>query len=269
VLATALRTIVLVGSVAVSGCIHSTKAPGAAGNCADIQGLPLGNLLLFGEMHGSVETPALISQLACSLSSSRELAIGLEIPSGEQSLLDSYLASRGAKTDVQKLTGSDFWQRGRDGRSSSAMLRLIEDIRKLKEGGAPVNLFAFDDQPGTTLERDIAVANGIRRFHDSHPNTQIIALMGNIHAMQEPIAIEDHTIVPSGKLLKDLDPVSILVAYPKGTVWACMPDCGIHEVSAAKSFAGAPGFSRGALSAGYSHTFSLRSITAAPPAVQE
>lgn len=268
-LATLRRTIALVAIVVLSGCSHSTKTPGTAGSCRDVQGLPPGNLLLLGEMHGSVETPALISQLACSLASSREVAVGLEIPSGDQSLIDSYLVSRGTKTDKLRLTGSDFWQRGWDGRSSSSMLRLIDDIRKLKEDGAPIDVFAFDDQPGTELGRDFAIANGIRRFHDLHSKKQIIALMGNIHAMQEQITVGDETIVPSGKLLEDLGPISILVAYPKGTVWACMPDCGTHEIGAARSFMGAPGFSEGASPAGYSHTFSLPSITAAPPAVQE
>ena len=268
-LATLSKTIVAVVLFALSGCSNGTKAPGAVNHCADVQGLPTGNLLLFGEMHGSVETPALISRLACSLSRSREVAVGLEIPSGEQPLIDTYLASRGTKADKEKLTASEFWQRGWDGRSSTAMLRLIDDVRQWKERGARVGVFAFDDQPGTDLQRDVAIANGIRRFHERHPGAQIIALMGNVHASQEPMVVGDDRIVPSGKLLEDLRPISILVAYPKGTTWACMPECGVQELNAAKSFVATPGFRAGSSSAGYGHTFSLPSITAARPAVEE
>lgn len=196
--------------------------------------------------------------------------MGLEIPSGEQPLIDTYLMSRGTEADKKKLTSSDFWQRGWDGRSSSAMLGLINGVRTLKERGAPIVIFAFDDQPGTELDRDIAIANGIRRFHDSHPSKQIVALMGNVHAMQESITIGPETIVPSGKLLKDLRPISILVAYPKGSVWSCMPDCGVHEIPAANSFTGSLGFGVGAPPPkGYDYTYSLSSITASPPAAHK
>lgn len=58
------------------------------------------------------------------------------------------MASTGAAGDVQALLASEFWQRGGDGRSSRAMLELIEDLRALKQAGRPLDLFAFDDQPG-------------------------------------------------------------------------------------------------------------------------
>jgi hypothetical protein len=220
-------------------------------------------------MHGSVEAPALISELACSLSKSEEIAVGLEIPSQDQPLIDSYLMSRGTKTDEKALTDSYFWQKGRDGRSSAAMLRLIEDIRALKNDGHPVDLFAFDDQPGTRLERNVAIAKGIRRFHTSHPNTKIIALMGNIHAMQGEMTVRNETLVPSGSLLNDLNPVSILIAYPAGTTWACMPACGIQNLVPRNDIAGPSGFKESASLIGYSHTFLLSSITASPPAIQQ
>ncbi|RYG95974.1 MAG: hypothetical protein EON58_13085, partial [Alphaproteobacteria bacterium] len=148
-------------------------------------------------MHGSVEAPKLISDLACSLSVSRELAVGLEIPSKDQALVDHYLGSRGSQADLEKLTSSYFWQKGIDGRSSAAMLDLIEHIRKLKEKGHPITMFFFDDQPGTELERNIAIANGIRRFQATRPDTKIIALMGNVHAMQKDITTNDGRLVPS------------------------------------------------------------------------
>ena len=220
-------------------------------------------------MHGSLEKPALISALACSLSRWRKVAVGLEIPSAEQPRIDAYLASRGTTRDEVALIAGEFWQRGWDGRSSTAMLRLIEDVRRLKHRGAPVDVFAFDDQPGTDLQRDVAIAGAIRRFHEAHRDTQVVALMGNIHAAQAPMVIAGQTIVPSGHLLADLRPVSIVVAYPQGTIWACMPDCGVHAVNAAKSFSTTPGFREGASSAGYSHTYSLATITAAPPAAKE
>ena len=263
------KATVLAALFLVSGFGPCQSPAIAANRCSQIQGTPDGELLLFGEMHGSIEAPALIVQLACFLSRSQHVAVGLELPSKDQSLIDAYLVSNGTSSDQQKLTSSEFWQFGRDGRSSSAMLKLIENIRVLKKRGHPTDLFAFDDQPGTKLERNIAIANGIRRFHTSHPTTKIIALMGNIHAMEDPIHLGGREVVPSGSLLHDLHPTSILIAYPRGTIWACMPTCGSHDLKAVGGETGALGFREGSPMGGYTYTYYLRSITASPPAVQK
>jgi hypothetical protein len=149
------------------------------------------------------------------------------------------------------------------------MLKLVEDIRILREDGKNVDLFAFDDQPGTNLERNIAIANGIRRYRAVHPNVQIIALMGNIHAMRSEIHINGKILIPSGSLLEDLNPVAISIAYPAGTIWACMPACGIQNLTSKNPPAVSPGFKEGASLGGYNYSFLLSSITASPPAVQE
>ena len=253
----------------LTACGHQPRPPISTRNCPAPQGLPTGKLLLFGEVHGSVEAPKLISDLTCSISNSTEVAIGLEIPSQDQPLIDNYLNSQGTRADVVALTSSVFWQKGRDGRSSAAMLQLIEDIRALKKEGRAVDLFAFDDQPGTKLERNVAIANGIRRFHAGHKDAYIIALMGNIHAMQSEMTMSSGVLVPSGILLSDLSPVSILITYPPGTTWACMPVCGVQSLTPKISATRSSGFKEGASTDGYSHSFMLSSITASPPAAQQ
>lgn len=263
-----LPAIALAALCLVSACGRREAARAAAADCPAIAGVPDAPLLLFGEMHGSKEAPALISRLACAISATQEVAVGLEMPSRDQPLLDAFMASGGTGNDVRQLIASDFWQKGRDGRSSAAMLKLIEDVRALKQAGRPVALFAFDDQPGTELERNVAIANGVRRFREAHPDTRIIALMGNIHAMQEAMWAGEEMLTPSGKLLADLQPVSTLVSYPAGTVWACMPTCGIHALPAPRGET-APGFHDGAAPGGYSRIFGLPSLTASPPAVEQ
>jgi len=255
-------------AITLAACAHGPQQAISTGNCTLQQGLPAGKLLLFGEMHGSIEAPKLISDLTCSLSKSEEIAVGIEIPSQDQQLIDNYMNSRGTKTDVEALTSGYFWQKGRDGRSSAAMLRLIEDIRALREEGHAIYLFAFDDQPGAKLERNVAIATGIRRFHAAHPDTKIIALMGNIHAMQSEMTTSDGVLVPSGSLLHDLHPVSVLITYPAGTIWACMPTCGTQSLTPRSPKPGA-GFMLGAPLDGYSYSFQLSSITASPPAMQQ
>lgn len=254
--------------VFLAACSHEPQAVISDRTCPAVQNLPVGRLLLFGEMHGSVEAPRLISEIACSLSKSGEVAVGLEISSQDQPLLDRYVKSRGTAADVKALTSSDFWQKGRDGRSSEAMLRLIEDLRQLKAKGRAINLFAFDDQPGTKLERNAAIANGIRRFHAKHAKSQIIALMGNVHAQQQEMIASSGFMSPSGRLLRDLNPVSILITHPSGTTWACMPQCGIQSLTPSSPTSGPVGFKTGESLGGYGYSFLLSSVTASPPAVQ-
>jgi hypothetical protein len=246
-------------------CSRGVVVRTAAVDCTALAGAPDAPLLLFGEMHGSQESPALIHGLVCDVSARQEVAVGLEIPSGNQPLFDAYMASAGNADDARKLISSEFWQQSRDGRSSVAMLKLIEGLRALKQAGRPVSLFAFDEQTRTSEKRDVAVANGVRRFHDAHPDVRIIALMGNFHARQATIQVGENTMIPSGKLLADLHPMSVFVSYPAGTIWACMPDCGMQTLTTAPGEA-TPGFHDGAPMGGYSRTYRLATITASPPA---
>ncbi|HEY4530519.1 MAG TPA: hypothetical protein VIG97_09390 [Luteimonas sp.] len=254
----------LVVMTLVAGCADHRERHDA--NCRDIGELPAGNLFLFGEMHGSVEAPALVAAMACHLSFSEDVAIGLEIPTDEQPRIDQYLASAGTKSDEARLVATTFWRNGNDGRTSGAMLDLFRELRALKAGGRSVEVFAFDAEVAGSEDRDKAMASSIRRYRSQHPSRTIVALMGNIHAMQEEFVAEDFTMAPAGQLLRDLSPISILIAYPKGTVWACMPDCGVHNVAPRNPNHGPSGFREGASMTGYSHTYFLDSITASPPA---
>ena len=121
--------VALVALLLLSACGHGERTRGAAVECPSIAGVPDALLLLFGEMHGSKEAPALIHGLACSVSEKQAVAVGLEMPSQDQARLDAFMASDGKADDVDTLLATDFWQQGRDGRSSAAMFQLIEDLR--------------------------------------------------------------------------------------------------------------------------------------------
>ncbi len=263
-----LKFLAILLAIALSACGHKPNPSIASKSCPTPLGIPNGKLLLFGEMHGSIEAPNLISNIACSLSSSEDVAVGLEIPSQDQPLIDKFLESQGTSADITALTSSEFWQKGKDGRSSKAMLQLIKDIRSLRENGRSIQIFAFDDQPNSTLERNIAIANGIRRFQATHKNMRIIALMGNIHAMQGGITTENGPLITSAMLLSDLNPVSITITNPAGTIWACKPDCGIQSLTPRNQTERSPGFNASTAIGGYSYSYHLASITASPPAVQ-
>ncbi|MGY0651724.1 hypothetical protein ACW7GZ_07655 [Luteimonas sp. A537] len=254
----------LLSIVLFSSCVPARQSTHVA--CEAPRGVPQAKLLLFGEIHGSVEAPALIGRIACSSALNEPTAIGLEVSTTEQEAIDIYLVSDGSEASKDKLLSRPFWQNGNDGRSSVAMADLIEYVRALNQQGVPLTVFAFDAP--TSQSRDAALAQGIRDFHSANPSLPIIALMGNIHASQMPIQRGNQEIVTSGVLLQDLEPTSVLIAYRSGTTWACMPDCGIHQVNSKWGNSRELGFVGESPMPGYAIAYVLPGITASPPAVK-
>src|SRR5690606_285303 len=128
-----------------------------------------------------------------------------------------------------------------------------------------VKVFAFDVP--TEGERDAAMAGAIREFHAAHPDMRLVALMGNIHASQAPFPLGGRVIDTTASLLKDLAPVSVLVLYQSGTIWACMPGCGVHPVESRWGKDRTPGWHDASPMAGYAASWVLGSLTASAPAV--
>jgi hypothetical protein len=247
------------------GCVSLAAWPKGAA-CDVPQSMPAASLLLLGEMHGSREAPAFAGAVVCSCAKKGPVALGLELPPAEQGRIERYLASDGDADAKRRLLSGDFWRSDKDGRASSAMAALIESARRLRHEGSQVTVFGFSDiLPGKTY--DASIAQIIRDFHAAHPGLPVVALMGNVHASQTSFQVGGHDLVTAASLLKDLHPTSVLLAYPSGTIWACMPDCGVHEVSDRWGIARQPGLHQGSPMGGYSSSYILPAITASPPAV--
>ena len=57
-----------------------------------------GTIVMLGEIHGTVETPAFVGDLAChGLVRGHRVLLGLEYPASEQADLETYLASDGGR----------------------------------------------------------------------------------------------------------------------------------------------------------------------------
>ena len=146
------------------------------------------------------------------------------------------------------------------------MLQLLERVRQLRHLGAPITLFTFSEiLPGKTY--DASIAQDVRTFHTAHPALPIVALMGNVHANPQPFQAGPNEILTAAYLLRDLHPTSVLLAYPSGTIWACMPKCGVHPVASHWGNARKPGLHKGSPMGLYASSYVLRNITASQPAI--
>jgi len=240
--------------------------------CNAPSGVPSTSLLLLGELHGSKESPKLAGEIVCGEALKAPVVLALEIPTTEQSPVDRFLASNGGAGAKAELLSHQFWQADVDGRASAAMFELIAYMRKLKHAGLPVSVFAFARGGARRhITRQAALADSLRDFVKQHPNLSMVVLTGNVHGSQAPFLQFGNgpKIIPTGYLIRDLHPVSVLIAHPTGTIWACINDsCNVHPIKGGWGATLPPAhFHDQAPMEGYGISYMLRHITASPPAV--
>lgn len=144
--------------------------------------MPSPAVVLVGEIHGTDQAPAFVGQLACAASADgTAVTVALEISAQEQPRLDAYLASAGTPAARAAVLAGPFWTRStQDGRSSTAMLALLERLRRLNADGRRVAVIAVDEE--RIGARDVGMAEQITRA--VQPGRRVIALLGNVHASQ-------------------------------------------------------------------------------------
>ena len=106
---------------------------------------PSTRYVVFGELHGTAQLPALFADVVCGASRNGAVVVGLEYDRPYQPALDAYLASDGGPGAREALMIGMEWPSSgfTDGRTSEAMLALIERLRLLKAAGADLSVVAF------------------------------------------------------------------------------------------------------------------------------
>jgi hypothetical protein len=201
-------------------------------------------VVIVGEIHGSNEVPALVGALVKSVAAtSRPVRLGLEMQASEQGALETYLHSSGTAADRAQLLRRPFWSM-RDGRSSRAMLRLIDGVRALRERGADVDAFAMEPDYGDSaamaraggmmVVKEAGMAQAVRgTLVNPQAQTLVIALMGNFHARYGKDSPVGSAPTPSlTERLADVAPYVVLPFARQGNTWNCQSDgCKVHAFS--------------------------------------
>jgi hypothetical protein len=221
-------------------------------------------MLVFGEMHGTEETPRLVGEYVCKLTDQGDaVLVGLEMP--EQEAVDRYLDGDGSASARDALFAGSFWETGRDGRSSDAMFRLIERLRELRALGRDVAVVAFDDGSGIGGVRDAAMAEKLRRAIQRHPGRKVVALMGNVHAKRAVGSPIDPGFESMTYRLDDLQPFALWVDFIEGSAWVCMASCGVWQRTDSLPYP--TGLRLGGAPPGFDGTIYFPTAAASPPAV--
>jgi hypothetical protein len=196
-----------------------------------------GNVVLLGELHGTQQVPHFIAQSACQAAiQGIPVTVGLEIPDVNQERLQSFVASEGKELDWSKLMESPFWRSPYpDGRNSDAVAYLIESLRKLRQQGLDIQVFAYDRPPLEGDAREEAMANTVLEFAARSPKRALLVVSGNLHPRQVKGLPWNPDYRPMGLRIASVrDKVySLDIAYNTGTAWVCAVnaeqklDCGV------------------------------------------
>jgi hypothetical protein len=192
-------------------------------------------LIIFGELHGTAETPHLVGEFACLLAQEGKSAIvGLEIPSGEQRAIDEYLSSQGTAEVRMKLTSGAHWK-SQDGRASEGMLALIERIRRLRASGSTVSVLAIDGWERGAKSRDATMAKTLSSALLQSPQSHVVVLVGNLHAVESIGSPFDPTYESMAYHLASFEPLTLAVDFVRGAAWYCSRECGTHAIRSARA----------------------------------
>lgn len=205
-----------------------------------------GRPVLLGERHGTEQAPEFVASLLClSVVRNERTILALEMSAAEQGRLDDYLASDGDAQAVEALiAGSYFWNgRMRDGRSSEAMLALIDTVRHRRAAGEAIDLVAVDyhalddaDLAEMPQRRDHAMLRRARSLVGSAD--VILVLVGNVHARRTPMVFGERSLETIGSLAGRDEVYSVRLGAIGGEAWTCRGasaesvECGPHASAA-------------------------------------
>ncbi len=212
-----------------SGLAHGSQCTAPR---ASLPTIAAGSVLVFGEVHGTKESPDYFLRAVCAAVEKyprKPLLIGLEFPTIEQSGLDQFINSDGDAKSVQALLLQPFWNRSmQDGRSSRAMFELIDGLRLLRKRAPNMTIAAFVDE-SLAATHDASMAARIDNVMAEHEGARVLILIGNYHAKRRP---HDTTEQQPRSMVDFLQAPNRSLAFRarSGTYFACVPLCGSQEV---------------------------------------
>jgi hypothetical protein len=224
-----------------------------------------GALIVFGELHGTAESPAFVANVAClAARSEREVAVGLEVPRDLQPQLDRFLDSTGRPEDVAALVTGEHWS-SQDGNASKGLVGVIDEVRALRQAGSKARVFFFDVAAGASGDRDQSMAARIGAEGDRNASGITVARPGNFHAKTDSERWMSWHIARRHPEL-----VTLNIGHAGGSAYICIMggECGIHNGIKGQDRGATPFVELFAAPAdGYSGVYYLGGhITPSPPA---
>ncbi len=232
-------------------------------------------VVFFGEMHGTEQSPAFVGAVLCHAAARHIPAtLALELENEATGSLEAYVHSSGDSAERAALLANQVWHyRPPDGRTSRAVLALLESARSLVHSSADIHVLAFSRAARTGAVRDSLMAMTVAESARLHPERVVIGLTGNVHSRVSIGTAFDSTLRPMTFLirttLRDRRVLGLNASYDTGSAWVCMSGtdpCGPHTINGRMSVP-AHTIELGALQPGYDGLYGVGALTASKPAV--
>ncbi|WP_269631571.1 hypothetical protein [Pelomonas sp. BJYL3] len=209
--------------------------------------------LFLGEIHGSVEVPALVECLAGRLADEfagrRPLWVALELQPAALEAPDP------------------VWRTGfQDGRTSQAMLQLVRTLQSLQsQGRLTLAGFVPVDPPQDAADYERALARELDR---APAGAFVLALAGNLHARKSPggTRFSVQTVAPAGSLLQRRMTHVLIGHRLPSQAWICTPACGPLALGPSPEARDRAAGLHVLDNADYDHLLLLDRLSASPPA---
>ncbi|WP_377701651.1 hypothetical protein [Pseudoduganella sp. UC29_71] len=204
----------------------AVSLPAAAQQACVAEALPtplLGApLVVLGEVHGTEEVPVFLARYLCAVAAGgKPVKLALEMPADEQARLDAYIGSAGSPEQTAALLAGPFWRRAfQDGRSSAAMLRLLQSVRAMRAAGMDMEVVAYDSGSGGAA-REAVMAQQLRAAVARHSGSAFVVLTGGLHATRTRGNRFNPEFESMTYRLADLKPLSLTVVTDGGSAWVC------------------------------------------------
>lgn len=229
-------------------------------------------VIMIGELHGTDQAPNAVAEIACAASERGPVVVALELEDTLQPTLDAFIVAPDQDAARAVLTGSSLLNRvHQDGRTSHALLALLDRVRDLKASGRDISLHLF--QPSMTqgegLDQawyELDMGHLLSQARQKRPDARVIGLAGNIHARKTPFEKYPDIGVPAAGHLPKRETLSLKIAQQGGFAWNCGQDaCGVNP-----SIASYDVDARGVIlttleDGGYDGVLALGPSTASPP----
>lgn len=201
--------------------------------------------VIFGETHGTRESPELVGSTACALSKRGEhILVALELAASTDPQLQALWNGPSDGFRERVMSQLPYFANRKDGVGSEAMLALIEKLHALASAGRKIDIVAFSGaRDRAQAERwsnlpwqgahEAEQAENISQAAKRTGYSRVLVLVGNAHAQKQPIVGSVSRYKPMAMHLgKAGSIVSLVETYATGTMWNCVERvCGSHGTS--------------------------------------
>jgi len=229
------------------------------------------NVVVFGELHGTKEAPFVFLSAICERLNrfdEETITVALEYPQVESEHLLSYMNSSGSPEDRTQLLETFFWKRqAQDGRTSVAMLELIDSLRRISKETGRLEVIAIVPEAGSGKHEEL-MATAINHSVQQRPESPHFVRVGNLHSRRGVGRPGDSDFRPMLGWIEG-DSVSVNIFSRHGDFWACTAEgCGRRSLSGEDAEFGTLGTAMPRLDKSSHHDYAIifDRFSASPPA---